>query len=1055
MRWYEPLRAIQSLGSQTGRPGSLAGLAAARREHRGQFWTPDPLAAFMWRLLEPAMNEEVAKRQGRISILDNSVGSGRLLQFARPDKHAIFGVDVDEQTLAALGKAAQAAGFTYRFEPCGMEAVSPQSFDLGLINPPFSVHLQSPLLAPYPCTTYGKYGPSTACLSHAYALAQAAEACEVVLALLPATFAEEVWAKPEQVLDERDVRRLAALLELPAGVFREENTEVRVSLLLLHQAGRTSRFGQRIKVESLDASLPDLGIRFHGNGKAPRLIVRGIDDDGPSITLPVTGDPTVRVVHDSRRLGLRFNCGLTQAKVMNAVLHSDIRAQGPADHRWPKGFVHTGQGVLDLEVHLAQDDPMASLQRLLAAIEAAGGRVQLAPGLMNYVRSRIRRSARQATPMRHTVWMPGGAPSRSDRIVGRSRKPQPANPTVWGSPTIGLGQEVVFRRNEKGGYEFMIDGRSYLISPEDLYKRFEVIDGAATPGWTVVHEGLRARYPALYQAWEKRARSLGIDQWLSWAFQFDDVIEAMLKPRGAVLAWNMGLGKARAAIALIVLSGCKHGLITTEAGLIDELVIELEGLPIAREDWQVIERPEQLACLRRINVLSYERLRMPLHQGAGKKAVRARHTYAGALRRRIGVLCADEGDVLANPESDQSRALWQISAKRRFLLSGTPIRNYARDALPILAFTGGDGTAAQPWGWHRGYLEKNWRESVSHARRGRDAFRETFVEFVWVTNEFADTLQEGGKREIPRIVNLEAYRQMLAPHIKRRIDEEPEVARYVTMPKGERRTVELPWDDGHLAYYLRVVEDFAHWYRTVRREDGRHVNLVAILARIQAVQVASDYPQHGVEGFGCYHPLTSKQRWVLEELERLTAQGHRTVLYAQNPGQLELLGRELARRGVEHMLFHGGIPIQRRTRELNERFRRGSCPVLLASLGVTQKGLNLWQADRWILLSRSFSAKVEEQAIKRLLRPQQKKHVLGTYVHVPGGIEIYQEQLVRFKRDAYQAGLDWAQPQTEEVEFLHLDTVINRMVEDIARLRNLERRQLRAALGDRKERACA
>lgn len=36
----------------------------------------------------------------RIRILDNSVGSGRLLQFADPERHAVYGIDVHDDVIA-------------------------------------------------------------------------------------------------------------------------------------------------------------------------------------------------------------------------------------------------------------------------------------------------------------------------------------------------------------------------------------------------------------------------------------------------------------------------------------------------------------------------------------------------------------------------------------------------------------------------------------------------------------------------------------------------------------------------------------------------------------------------------------------------------------------------------------------------------------------------------------------------------------------------------------------------------------------------------------------
>lgn len=1042
MTWYEPLRGIRSKGSQAERPGSLAALASAREHHQGQFFTPDLVAKLMWRISQPAMEERLTKSH-RVTVLDNSVGSGRLLQMADPAIHELYGVDVDRTAVGELGQVAEAAGFKCHFEAAGMERVDVKGMDVALINPPFSLHLEAPTMEAYPCCSFGKYGPGTSALSHAYALAQALDAAETVVALLPSTFAEDVMANPVVWLGEDAPKRLRGLVELPASTFREEGTEVRTSLLVFGCAwsGRGARPFTRVKVVDLERETPTFFLRALPH-REPSLRVRQVDNEGPAITLPVTGDKIVRVVHDGRRIDLRFLCGLTQAKVLNAIHCHRIREMAPPDHRHPKGFRYTGQGVLDMEVHLAQTDPEASFAAFLEDIRAAGGAPVVDPGLRGYLKRRIRASARQATPLRHTVWVPEGqAAVHADTVVGTSRRTMVANPKVWGSPLIKAGQEVSFTRNGSGGYDFSYGEALYTLSAEDLHRSFEVTEGAAASGWVTAHAGLRAAYPELAHGWDKRARAMGIDGWLNWDYQLADAIELSMKPRGAIAAWNMGLGKARLAVALILLSGCRHGLIVTESGLIDEMEIELRGLPVNPKDWQVITRPEHVQSLRRINVIAYERLR---------RTARGRKTYGKLLRRRIGVLCADEGDVLSNPKTDQSRALIAISAKKRYLLSGTLSPNYPRDVLPMLTHICGDGTAAQPWGWHRGKLEENWRQSVSHAERGVAAFQDAFVELEWVTNEWKEDMLTGAKREVPRISNVEAYRAMLAGHVKRRIDEEPEVSAHIHIPKATREVVEVPWDEAHLAYYLEVAEEFRQWYSQIRRDEGKKSNLIAILARIRAVGLAADYPQHGVDGFGHHMPLTSKQRWVLSELEALAGSERKTILYTESPGQVEMLSRLLGNRGIEAVKFHGEIPIKQRVSDL-KRFRFGETPILLATLGVTQKGLNIHQASEVILMSRSWSSTTEEQAIHRVLRPQQKRNVRVRYVHLPGGIDEYKAQLVHWKGSAARAGLDWATPETDGESFVHLDTILSRFCNDLAKLMRVDRWDLRHVLRERKE----
>lgn len=1064
MSWYDPLTEFRSKGSQAERPGSLAGLHEARRIHQGQFFTPTEVAAFMWRLVEPAMQN----LPHRAAILDNSVGSGRLLWFAAPDQHELYGVDVDADMVAAVGRAAAAAGFICQFEAAGMESCRADGFDVALINPPFSVHIESPTAEPFHGNSFGKYGPKTSAMSHAYALEQALAAAGIVVALLPSTYADKVLGNQNDTIGGY-AGRLVAHIALPKGSFREEGTDVSVSVLVFGDwHGNPVR---HFAPATLDEAMPDLGLVLRKRYRTPKLRVVGAEDEGPSITRPVTGDTSVRVVHDGRRIGLRFRCGLTEAKVLNAVYRSRIREDGPPDHRHPKGFHYSGQGVLDVEVHLGQVDALASFESLLVTIRDAGGVPDVDSGLLGYLKRRVQQSARQAMPLRHTVWIPDGtAASSADEVVGVAKRTRVANPKVWGSPVIKEGDSVLFVRNERGGYGYALKDKAYSITSEDLYRDFSVVEGASETGWVVVHEGLGQTWPELAKQYDTRAKALGIDQWLSWNYQYQDLLELAMKPQGALVAWNMGLGKARLAVALITLIGCRHGLIVTEAGLVEEMVRELEGLPVSPDDWQVIREPLQLSSLRRINVISYERLRMPAKPGKRKavfavesflqpgehrlkadrlkaalKVSPSRWTYGRLLRHRIGVLCADEGDVLANPKSDQSRALLEVSAKRRFVLTGTLTPNYPRDTLPMLALTCGDGTAAQPWGYFRGKLDPNWAKSVAYAERGIDAFRDHFVVAEWVTRQWEDDFT-GAKREIPRIANIETYRAMLAPHVKRRIDHEPEVAAHVKIPVPTREVVELEWDDAHLAWYLKIAEEFASWYANARRDDGKKTNLISILARIRAVQFAANYPQHGVAGFGSYAPLTSKQRWVIDELERLASTDVKTICYVENPGQADMYVRLLKNRGIEAVPFHGGIPVRTRITDLNRRFRFGDAPVMVASHGVTAKGLNVFQASVCLMANRSWSATTEEQAIHRVLRPQQKRDVLIKFPHLLGSIDQYQAQLVEWKADAMRAGLDWATPQTDGLQFNHLDTILTRFCEGLASLRQIDRRSLKDVL---------
>ena len=603
------------------------------------------------------------------------------------------------------------------------------------------------------------------------------------------TFAERAMA------DECLKKRLVAVFHCPSRSFAEEGVDVAVSLLVFDSVLR-NHSGIDIEPVALsgwDAQAPDLGLSCQTTRQErPQLNPVQVRDEKPSITLPVTGDPVVAVGHDGRRIILKFRCGLTQAKVMNAVLGEPLARQTFEAHRYPDGMKYTGQGKLDIEVHLLQNDPLTSLRNLLNEIRTAGGMPQVDPGVWAYLRRRMRQNAVSRTPLRHTIWVEGAACGPG--VTGKAKKTHLAVSGIWGSPVIKAGQAVTFAR-DGDGYAFTLAEEAFRIPSEELGKRFDIEiankDGE-TGRWEVKHEGRLAAFPDMAHALRKRAARLGIDRWLDWDYQLDDLVETSMGRVGCIVSWEMGLGKGRLAAALCVMGGMKRNLITVDASLVPEIVEELSGLPIPPESWQVIASPGDLACLKTINVDHY-------------------------------------------------------------------------------------------------------------------------VELEWVTNEFAESLQTGAKREIPRIVDLPRYRTMLAPHVKRRLAAEPDLAKFVQIPRHETIVTTLEWDEGHLLRYLTVAEDFVAWYRKSKNaaaNGGKAMNLVAILAKLQAVRFACNYPQRPSE-FGSHGKLTTKQLYALDRLEELVAGGHKTLLFADSPGNLELLGRELDRRGIDNLVFHGEIPIRK------------------------------------------------------------------------------------------------------------------------------------------------
>ncbi|WP_295430274.1 hypothetical protein [uncultured Thiodictyon sp.] len=68
------------------------------------------------------------------------------------------------------------------------------------------------------------------------------------------------------------------------------------------------------------------------------------------------------------------------------------------------------------------------------------------------------------------------------------------------------------------------------------------------------------------------------------------------------------------------------------------------------------------------------------------------------------------------------------------------------------------------------------------------------------------------------------------------------------------------------------------------------------------------------------------------------------------------------------------------------------------------------------------------------------------FVHLRGSIDDYQGQMVTHKRSTINAGLDWCTPELDDVEFLHLDTILGRFVEDLEGLMGCRTHEVRDRL---------
>jgi SNF2 family DNA or RNA helicase len=117
----------------------------------------------------------------------------------------------------------------------------------------------------------------------------------------------------------------------------------------------------------------------------------------------------------------------------------------------------------------------------------------------------------------------------------------------------------------------------------------------------------------------------------------------------------------------------------------------------------------------------------------------------------------------------------------------------------------------------------------------------------------------------------------------------------------------------------------------------------------------------------------AKLPMLMEQLEELTAEGHKALVFSQFTSLLALLRRDVDAKGWNYEYLDG------KTRKRNEPVQRfqedPNCNLFLISLKAGGHGLNLTAADYVFILDPWWNPAVEAQAIDRAHRMGQTKSV--------------------------------------------------------------------------------
>ncbi len=416
---------------------------------------------------------------------------------------------------------------------------------------------------------------------------------------------------------------------------------------------------------------------------------------------------------------------------------------------------------------------------------------------------------------------------------------------------------------------------------------------------------------------------------------------------GGCLADDMGLGKT-----LQTLSFLRHvvqrypdetHLVICPTSLLYNWEMEMKKFVPDLEHWLYYGPARALTpeVFRRVSVVvtSYGVLRSDVAELAGLK---------------WGYVILDESQAIKNITSQARKAVQQLQARNRMVLSGTPVQNSTFDLYAQMDFLN-PGMLGSP-----------------------DFFR----------TQFANPVDRNGDKEAAA-----RLRRLVYPFVLRRTKEQ------VAKDLPDRTEMILWCEMGE--EQRRIYDRFKETYRAALLdrigEEGMGKSSIYILEGLTKLRqicdhpallkggVSAEVPEAGVrdgeaapeggEKDGEAAP-SAKLDELIREIEE-NAGHHKALVFSQFTSMLKLIRAALEERGIPYLYLDGSVAAEERRRAVAKFQEEEDTRIFLISLKAGGVGLTLTAADYVYLVDPWWNPAVEQQAIDRSHRIGQEKKVFA------------------------------------------------------------------------------
>lgn len=313
------------------------------------------------------------------------------------------------------------------------------------------------------------------------------------------------------------------------------------------------------------------------------------------------------------------------------------------------------------------------------------------------------------------------------------------------------------------------------------------------------------------------------------------------------------------------------------------------------------------------------------------------------------VVVLDEAHYIKNPKAKRTKFITSLIAKRKYLLTATPILSKPIELYPLLDFLQ-PGEWGKYWDFARRYCEGHYEFIYTKGGRQRRVF-----------------VAEGCSNE-------EELKTLMKPIMLKRY--KYEVLRQ--LPEKEKRLIEVE-GKGDIEVLARVREKvaFAKKRAGFLKENGEDEAYKEAMVQLRGAIM------EGIKDLSEARRETAKQKipFIKQIVEDSVESGNSVVVFAHYHEIIKLLCQEIGAPALY------GATSQEERKKIIDGFQKEDFPVLVCGIRAAGFGITLHRASHIVFAELDWVPSVMEQCEDRAHRIGQENRVIVDYVVVNNSID--------------------------------------------------------------------